>query len=158
MRIPSRVTTTRRRHATQLAPAHRKIPYRLTRSWSAIACMRLVDATDCLRCEARAVNKSLVACAKCLHGQTLSQSNGRGTSYSARNSGAQASLCRELSIFRARWHCLVVHSSTTRSAAGILLPNDSKNETRFLKDFSGEHSCRHPARAVECARLRSVAR
>ena len=42
-----------------------------------------------LRCEARAVNKSFVAHAKCLHGQTLSQLNGRRTSYSAQDDGVR---------------------------------------------------------------------
>src|SRR4051812_41569895 len=69
MRIPMRVTTTRRRTRRSSHP-HTEIPYRLTRSWSAIACMRLADATECLRCEARAVNRSFCARAKCLHGQT----------------------------------------------------------------------------------------
>jgi hypothetical protein len=47
MRIPIRVTNHAASLTTQLAPAHRKFPFRLTRSWSAIARMKLVDATEC---------------------------------------------------------------------------------------------------------------
>src|SRR5262245_10034496 len=75
--------------------------------------MRLVDATDRLRCEARAVNKSFCAHAKCLHGQTLSQSNATGTSYSAKHNAHSGVLCRELSVFDACGPSRVVHSSTT---------------------------------------------
>ena len=114
-----------------------KIPYRLTRSWSAIACMRLVDATDCLRCEARAVNKALARSAKCLHA-----SDTVAVERAEKLPTASATICGvrafsvENCLFRVR--AALLCGAFIDDAAGsrhTSASDQTKNETRFFQDF-----------------------